>query len=461
MRRNTIRKPFAFWPLPFGALFFLVMIFPALLVGSCQKEKLPASLKELRRNLPVRAGLNVIVISFDALRPDVLGAYGSPRGLSPNIDAWAQKSLVFTRAYTVAPVTPTSFAAVFSGMLPPRVFHAWQFVTVETLAAQFQRIGYQTVGFANSVQLTPERGFDRGFELYRWQRGGDDGEFLEKVRKWFVARKSDQPLFAWIHLLLPHAPYPYREMAAHLYDPAYRGPLEKTTGERFTATDPQDIARIKSLYEGQVFYLDHLFGQFLASLQKLDLLHNSLIVLTADHGEEFDEHGHFQHGFLYEEHVRIPLIIFHPDAKSGSRTNVLYSNVDLYPTLLEIVGQPTSHAIDGKSLISIEREPRMLVGVAMTAPVERFLSFREGTSKLILQCRPAEKAELYDLAQDPGEKQDRIAVDKKMASGLRSQLQQILFGEPCTVMEDAFRGASSTTGLDAASVAALKALGYL
>ncbi len=411
--------------------------------------------------MPVRAGLNVIVVSFDALRADVLGTYGYPRGLSPNIDAFAKKSLVFDRAYTVAPVTPTSFAAAFSGLLPTRVFFAWQFVTQETLAEQFKQRGYQTAGFFNSVQLTPERGFDHGFELYDWQRSGDDQVFLERVLKWLAERKAERPLFTWIHLLLPHAPYVYREMAQHLYDPNYQGPFKTMTGGRFTATEPKDIARIKSLYDGQVFFMDHVFGQFYTKIQELGLLNNSLIVLTADHGEEFYERGRFQHGLLYEEHVRIPLIIFHPDVRSSSRTDVLYSNVDLYPTLLAIVDRPTDRPLDGKSLIAITHEPQTVIGVSMTGPDERSLSIREGSAKLLLQCIPKEVGELYALDTDPGEKHNRIDVDEKVASGLMAHFRQIMFGHPCSVMEDAIRGVPQTQGLDAASVEALKALGYL
>lgn len=112
----------------------------------------------------MRPGVNVIVISFDVLRPDYLGVYGHDAPTSPAIDAFAENALVFDRAYTAAPVTQTSFAAVFSGMLPTRVFHAWDCVAEKTLADYFSAAGYHTAAVVNSVQLTPERHFDKGFD---------------------------------------------------------------------------------------------------------------------------------------------------------------------------------------------------------------------------------------------------------------------------------------------------------
>ena len=121
----------------------------------------------------------------------------------------------------------------------------------------------------------------------------------------WLGENRQEKLFAWIHFISPHSPYDYRELAAHLYDESYEGDFLKTTGGKFDTDKPQDLQRIRDLYDGEVFYADALFGRLIAGLRERGLLDSSVIVVTSDHGEEFKEHGGFQHDRLTEEHVRI------------------------------------------------------------------------------------------------------------------------------------------------------------
>jgi arylsulfatase A-like enzyme len=408
----------------------------------------------------VETDLNVVVVSFDALRADALGLYGYVKNTSPNLDAFAERSLVFDRAYTAAPVTPTSFASAFSGLLPPRVFHAWQFVAEDTIAGRFSKAGYTSVAIVNSVQLTPERRFDHGFEHYLWARNDPDEVLLDRATGWLLDYEGERPLFAWIHFLAPHAPYVHRPEAEHLYEGGYEGPFAETTGVRFEATDPADVRRIRDLYDGMVHYADSLFGRLLGRLDRMGMLEDTAVVVTADHGEAFMERGSFQHGKLYEEDVRIPLVIYHPRVEDGGRTDVLYNNVDLLPTLLRMVGHPSDGHYDGRDLLRLEREPEWWFSISMTGR-ERSLAARHGGRKLILACVPEQKRELYDLATDPEERNNLATVEARAAARLERRLAEILLGEPCTVMERAVRGKAQTAGLDEESVEALKALGYL
>ena len=126
----------------------------------CQQS---TPLGEALEGKPIR---NVIVISFDALRADALGVYGYDRGTSPNIDRWAQRAVVFDRAYASAQATPTSFAGAFTGRYPFRVFRGWQLEDEATLAASFKAAGYHTAFLANNIQVMAERGFGEGFDHY-------------------------------------------------------------------------------------------------------------------------------------------------------------------------------------------------------------------------------------------------------------------------------------------------------
>lgn len=419
--------------------------------------------------LPAEPGLNLLVISFDALRPDVLGAYGGTRGASPHIDRFAERSLVFEHAYSVAPVTPTSFAAVFSGFLPTRVFHAWRFRAPETLADRLSHSGYHTAAFLNNVQLTPKRGFDVGFDEFFWSRNDPDEEVLQRVEDWLTAAPP-KPLFLWVHFLAPHAPYRARPEAAHLYRDIEPGRFVKSTGGLFEAKDAGEQGRIYDLYLGEVWRADRNFGRLIDHLRKLDLWGSSIVVLTSDHGEEFGEHGGFQHGRVYEEHLRVPLILHHPRLTAGERITTRVRNVDLLPTLLQAVGHPVHEPLDGRvipqasassSTLSSATAPP-LVALSMTGEDERWVSITEETMKLIVTCRDRRRSyELYDLGTDPGERLDLAREHPPTVRRLLRALQTLLGGPPCKVIDQAIQGRKVTVGLDAEDVEALRALGYV
>ncbi len=427
---------------------------------SCRGEERQLSeLEQLQANLPVQEGMNVIVISFDALRADVLGAYGYPLRTSPAIDALAGESIVFDNAYTVAPVTPTSFASAFTGLLPHRVFHDWDLVYTDTLARRFSDAGYSTAAFLNNVQLNTERHFDTGFDTYHYGTGREE-EILEKALAWLGENRREK-LFAWVHFISPHSPYDHRELAAHLYDESYEGEFERTTGGKFDTEKPEHVARIRSLYDGEVFYADTLFDQLIAGLRERELLDSSAVVVTSDHGEEFKEHGGFQHDRLTEEHVRVPLIIRHPAVRAPLRSKILTSNVDLFPTLLSLVGIEFERSVDGRDLTRISEQPDWIAGVSMLGARNRWLSMRRGRHKLIRMCMPEQEQQLFDLVADPGETRNLHQEMPGVTRELYRDLGRVLGGEPCPAMQAAMQGKGPTVGLSQENIEALKALGYL
>ncbi len=444
-----------------AALHLAWVIAVSLLVG-CRPEagRTLSELERLQQSLPPQPGLNVIVVSYDALRADALGVYGSPRATSPHLDAFAGESVVFDRAYTVAPVTPTSFAAAFTGLLPHRVFHAWNLSYDDTLARRFSAGGYRTAAFVNNIQLTAERNFDAGFDLYELYRSRPDEEVLEGAVAWLREHREAR-IFAWIHFLSPHSPYDYREAASHLYDESYEGRFERTTGGKFETDDPREIARLKSLYEGEAFYGDALFGRLRSALEETGLIDSSVVVVTSDHGEEFYEHGGFQHDRLTEEHVRVPLLVYHPAVRSPLRSQVLTSNVDLFPTLLSLAGLEADLILDGRDLTRIRTPPEWIAGVSMTGGKNRWLSFRRGPLKLIQTCMPERAQVLYDLTADPAELRDLHPERPEVTRDLHRELEVVMGGPPCAEMLAAVRGTSPTVGLSPENVEALKALGYL
>jgi arylsulfatase A-like enzyme len=409
---------------------------------------------------------NVLVISFDALRADALGVYGSSSRATPNIDAFARRASVYSNAYSAAPVTPTSFASLFSGQYPTRAFRGWQFVPTTSLAQYFSNAGYQTAAFVNNVQLAPERSFGVGFETYEWRRNDPDPRVLDEALRWLENRDRRRPLFFWLHLLRPHAPYRAREEAAHLYREDDHGRFATGSGPTFATSEPHEVRRIEDLYRGEVWEADRLFGRFERAIRRLGLTANTIVVLTADHGEELGEHGGFQHGRLYEEHLRVPLILFDPAAEPRVIDGTVRARaVDLLPTLLEIAGIEPEEGLAGRSLLTAredEQEPSPVVAISMTAyPKETSLSLLAGDHKLILNCRPTRSVELYDLGRDPAERADVQADHPSATRRLLGTLRKVIGKRPCRIAEEAQIGGSPTRPLDAESIEALRSLGYL
>jgi len=400
-----------------------------------------------------------VVVSFDALRADALGAYGYPKATSPRIDEFAGRSLVFDRAYSVAPVTPTSFAAAFTGQLPHRVFRGWKLEPVQTISQIFSEQGYRTAAFMNNAQVTTERNFDRGFHHFTYD-AADDPEVLSSALAW-LSENGDGKFFLWMHFLSPHAPYSVRDMASHLYDPEYQGQFQETTKGKFETDEPAEIERIRSLYDGEVFWADHLFGELLDQLEATGVLGRSLLVLTADHGEEFKERGGFQHKFLNEETIRIPLIIHHPKVSKGRRTDMLARNLDLLPTLAATLALPELEGLDGRNLMKVDDSADLVISEAMTDPAYRGVALIEGDRKLILTCYPEHRLELYDLVADPGEGHDLAEVEHDDVDRLRKRLLDTFGAAPCDEIHTAMRRHPATRDLSRETIEKLRAIGYV
>ena len=416
---------------------------------------------DLAAVLPPAPEANIIIVSFDALRADALGIYGYDRGTSPNIDRWAEQALVFDRAYSAAPVTPTSFAAAFTSQLPFRTFKEWNLVPSKTLAESLSTAGYRTSALINNSQVTEERGFHQGFTDYEVFDAISDDEVLERGIRWLVEHQQER-FFLWLHFLSPHSPYEYRARSGKFYDPAYKGQFQTTTGSRFETEDAAEAQRIRNLYDGEIYYADDLFGELLEFLEEQGLLETSILVLTADHGEEFKERGSFQHRYLHEETVRIPLIVAHPRASRSGRTETFYSNVDLWPTLAALVEAQPPETSDGWNLLQPSEAARAFASIAMTDQSYRGMNLRKGNDKLILTCVPEVRTELYDLAQDPGEINDLATTQEGHVRDLLQMLRLVTgAADPCRAIEDALAGVEQTEGLAPETIESLRALGYI
>ncbi len=294
---------------------------------------------------------SVLLVTLDTTRAEALGVYGNPHPVTPNLDRLAAEGILFEQAYTVAPLTLPAHASMLTGLAPPR--HGVRDNglaalprSAVTLAERAHDAGFQTAAFLGSVVLDEGFGLEQGFDRYEAparsfyngptmgyaERSADDVARLAAA--WLHARDPRRPFFVWAHFWDAHAPYaPSPEMKA-----------------RAGGND----------YLGEVAADDAALGKLLAALHQEGLDDSTLVVVVADHGEAFGEHGELSHGpFVWNTTVRVPLILRRPDGRrEGTRVASIASVVDVYPTALEAMGleleEDELRWIDGVSLYAHE-----------------------------------------------------------------------------------------------------------
>ncbi len=446
----------------------VVLVTPALSLSGCPatepRHETTASPSEVEERASGPRP-SVVVVSADALRRDALGTHGASRPTSPRIDAFAQGAIVFDNAYTVAPVTPTSFAAAFTGLYSPRVFKNWRLESTVTLASVFREAGYQTAGFMNNPQLDPERGFGRGFDTYEAPANASDRAILGRALDWIERhRAAPQPFLVWLHLIDPHTPWDRNDAAGAFFDENYSGKYARHAAGRWRVEGPSEVVQLRRLYDGEVLAVDLLFGELLDRLEALGLREETVIVFTSDHGEEFMEHGRLLHGQLTEENVAIPLMLWHPGLGGGRRVSSRASNLDLLPTLAGLAGIVLETATDGRDLLSQPLPPTTpLLGISNTGNRNQSASIRRGDLKLIVRCGFFTSRELYDLAEDPGERHNLLLDRLDTADALEAALWENVGIAGCAELKMVRRLETNrvTHDLSRETIGALKKLGYL
>ena len=393
---------------------------------------------------PIRT---IVLITIDTLRADRVGAYGWAAARTPAMDALAARGIRFTRAFATAPITLPSHASLLTGLYPPGhgSRHNGMRIRSEpaTMAAILHERGWATGAFVGAFPLDRRFGLDRGFDQYgdRMPRGPDGRlqnerpgrQVVDDALAW-AGGVGDSPLFLWVHLFEPHAPYDA--------DPS-RGPAGLAA--------PASVR-----YDDEVARADVEVGRLLAGLGTRAA--PALVVVAGDHGEAFGEHGEIAHSvFLYDTTLRVPLVMAGPGIRGGSASDVETSLADVLPTVLDVLGLPTRD-VDGVSLGPI------LTGgsIAMRdlyaetfAPLYDFgwsslRSVRSGGWKYIAAPTP----ELYNLASDGGEERNEAGRDAARGRDLAARVAKYSGPEP-----PAETSAAET--LDAETRGRLGALGYV
>lgn len=393
---------------------------------------------------------NILVLVIDALRPDHLGCYGYQFETSPAIDALAARGVLFRDATSPSSYTRAAVPSIFASVLPGVHGVFAQGKRVEQLSDEFttlaeflQRRGYATAAWAPNPSLHRAFNFDQGFDHYDDQfqletLGAAEFETArrigERVLPWLRGNR-ERPFFAYLHYRDVHAPYvpppPYDRM---FETPGVRRALTRVESN----SQPSDLRRpvrhrdldtYLARYDGEIRYTDDHLARLLETLSAEGFLDNTAIFLTADHGESFLEHGSWTHGSgLYQELTAVPLVLALPGQKhAGRRVEVPVHTIDIYPTVLELLGAEIPAELQGHSLFeAIEGRAdagRPVFSEALVGRRHRPTSFgqlvavRSGGWKLIYNRR-SRVSELYHLAEDPGEKHDLVGQEPARAREL-------------------------------------------
>jgi arylsulfatase A-like enzyme len=440
---------------------------------------------------------NIVLVSIDTLRPDHLGSYGYARDTSPTLDRLASQGVLFQEAIAPSSWTLPSHASLLTGVHPVR-HKAVQFSagsriapTVEPVAELLWKSGYATAGFTDGGFVSAIFGFERGFERYNSGSTGRQeavsaeagretknlfAENIERAHAW-MRSVDGQPFFLFLHTYAVHIPYAPPPPYDRMFDPDYEGPcrnelrarsIKECLGEN--GTDPRMVRHVKALYDGEIRHMDALFERFIQPLKTSGLADRTCVIVTSDHGEEFKEHDRFFHhrADLYEELIRVPLIVWCPTRFSAGRVvDRQVSLLDISPTILELAGVPIPQAMDGVSLIPTlaghRSPPRDAVVVSeVDASIEKgtgtTVAVRTERHKLV-SSTARDSVQLFDLLDDPGETRDVSAASPQLVAELSQSLAASSL-DPEAASEPEPTPAAPVTP-DPAVMERLRALGYV
>jgi len=373
--------------------------------------------------LPGAPSFNILLITLDTTRADHLGCYGYQPAKTPHLDGLAREGIRFARVYCPAPLTLPSHASIMTGLYP--LTHGVRNnghdlpSGIRTLSEILKGRGYLTAAFVSSFSVDSRFGIDRGFDVYDDTFRSDSPfktqnaerraeETFAGFSRWLENNGKDR-FFGWVHYYDPHLPYdppsPYKEeFEGHPYD-------------------------------GEIAYMDQFVGAVLERLKEKGILERTIVVVAGDHGEGLGDKVETGHGiFLYEETLRVPLILYNPAV--FPRARVIESEVrliDVAPTILETIGLKDEAAgMTGQSLVPWLRgkSRKDLDSLVETFyPRENFgwselIGLVSGRWKYIQSPRP----ELYDVKNDPGEREDLVASSAGKAGELKKMLEQELLG---------------------------------
>jgi arylsulfatase A-like enzyme len=431
--------------------------------------------------------LNAVGIVLDTTRADHLGLYGAAHATNPRLDELAAESAVFDLAIAQASVTPVSCASLLTGLWPYRhglrVLHGTSKNRLPpaavTLAEVWKQAGGRSAAFVSAFPASGAFGLAQGFDVFDAEFGIENAPQISKTGvvttgmsqrradattdaalDWLERAEHDRAFLLWLHYFDPDDTYltPPREFV-----------------ERFPPASSSDADALRALYAAEIAFVDSQIGRVIDTLHSGGPWDSTVVAVTADHGEGLGDHDWWTHGILYQEQIRVPLILRVPDLGTGVRVPSLVRSIDVMPRMLEAAAVDRSHwpEMNGESLMGALRrgrtaEPRIAysdsaatgsyprpdVADAHDRKPDRLYALIDGRYKLIYHQRVPRRSEAYDLASDPREERNLWPAQRPEFARLRAKLSRL----------DAFYApavAGTAPPADPERVRQLEALGYV
>lgn len=430
----------------------------------------------------------IVLITVDTLRADHVSLYGNSRMLTLNFERLMSGGVLFRQCIVQATTTSPSHASLMTGLYPEdhNVYSNFEALgdTPVTMAEAFKARGFATFALVNMRHLNPEvvnldQGFDTFIKSGNMRRASTS---VDKFLGWLDTLDPKQPFFAWIHLADVHTPYhppppydhfyynederdPHKNSLQHIWPllptnmsdhPLFLSWLEGVT----------DLFWVFAQYDGAVSYVDNEVGRLLDALEERRLLGRTAMVLTADHGESLGEHGmYFVHTGLFEPTVHVPLITYFPGTgRQGTEVRDVVQSVDVMPTVLEYFHVPVPGNLRGQSLWPLIRGSLSPERVAFIEHAgHNQVALRSDRYKYIRHLRTAHlqpsypfvagKEELYDLRQDPSERQNIAALRPEVVRMFRREYE--------VRRKDRMNLQAGTAEVDRETLEVLRSLGYV
>ncbi len=401
---------------------------------------------------------NVILIVVDALRADHLSCYDYKRKTTPHIDLLAQNSLICFNSFSQSTQTPTSMASLFTGtyplvhkvFVPPNINNEYSVLpeSLWLISEVMHKKNFYTSAVTACGWVSSDSNYDQGFDEFHVVKRGDPRIIGDAIQ--FIREKKNENFFLYIHLLDLHDYFWLnKEIKNHKFlKPSYElSPLMKefhskkpneiyqylSNPDKEIGLTQEDLDYLIDRYDSYLFHTDKLIGDLVNALQEEGIFEKTMVILTADHGEKFMEHGEMVHGgkTLYNEVVHVPLIFHSQQLFPETKTvQTLVEHADILPTLVDIydageIKIGNLNQLQGQSLLKMENDKSVFI----VSPNRSHMKVINGKWSLIYS-REGEEIELYDLEKDPLEKKDLSEqykdVREQMLEILREKIRESL-----------------------------------
>ncbi len=397
---------------------------------------------------------NVILLTIDTLRKDVLGCYGNKDKLTPFIDSIQNKCIKFTNAQSTGPYTQASFPGILTSSYYLEYGRQKKCSPKRTLVSEMlNKSGITTAGFHSNPYLCNYFGWNRGWDIFydsMQDEVSDTVPYIKgdginhKVDQWlssYIKNDNYRPFFLWTHYMDIHEPYIPAKEYLNKVDPSINLSedemlnLFKEIILKRDVSNQEIVKLLKKLYDAGVRETDDYVKDFFKILEKHGVLKDSVVIITTDHGDEFNEHGSLSHdGKMYSELISSPLLIYGYNRTQGEVCDKLVSNIDISPTIIYLFGLEPIKSFIGHSLLPLENYPQKGVygeAIGKTSSHEKetdkpIYFYQEDDLKIIYR-EGDQSWEMYDLNRDPQELNNLINTSlkgKEMKKKLMSQINR-------------------------------------